>query len=114
MENESEKPKHIVPGRLTLEQLRKEEQEMREFQEVTHPKQNQKFLSAMSMMSVGLDFAVILAAPLIAGIFLGEWLDKKFGTSYLVILGILLAMAVSSVGIYRHTKRVVKLLKRKK
>ncbi len=110
-ENRDQTP-YKVPGRVNLDEIHREEQEMKEFQEVTRPKQSPKLLNAMSMVSVGLDFAVMLAVPLIIGIYAGRYLDAKMGTKYWVIVGLLLAMATSIVGIYRHTKRLAKLMKK--
>ncbi len=114
MDEEHNKTEYKVPGRVDLDKLHREEQEIREFNDVTRRKQGPKLLNAMSLVSVGLDFAVILAAPLLVGIFLGRYIDGKMGTKYWVIVGILVAMVVSAVGIYKHTKRVERLMKTKK
>jgi F0F1-type ATP synthase assembly protein I len=114
MDEQHEKGEYKVPGRVDLETLHREEQEIREFNEITKRKQGPKLLNAMSLVSAGLDFAVILALPLIIGIYVGRYVDGKMGTKYWVIVGILLAMFASAVGIYRHTKRLAKLMKMKK
>ncbi len=113
MAQDNNKTEYKVPGRVDLDKLHKEEQEIREFNDIAGRKQSPKLLNAMSLVSVGLDFAVILAAPLLSGIFLGRYIDGKMGTKYWVIVGILVAMVVSAVGIYKHTKRLAKLMKNK-
>ncbi len=111
-QNDKQSTKYRVPGRINLDELHREELELKDAQEVTHPKKSPKLLNAMSMVSVGLDFAVILAAPLIIGIYVGKYIDTRMGTKYWVIVCLLVAMATSAVGIYRQTKRLAKLMKK--
>lgn len=98
-----------VPGRthpIDLETLHREEEELREAKRATNPKQSPKIFNAMSMISVGIDFAVMIAAPLIIFIYAGTWLDTRKGTKYWVIVGIVLALVTSTVGI---RKQIIKL-----
>ncbi len=52
----------------------------------------------------GVDFAAIpfqLAFCIIAGVYAGQWLDKKLGTApWLLILGVFLGTGLSSYSIY--------------
>lgn len=63
------------------------------------------------MLELGLEFAVILAVPLIGFIYLGKWLDARYGTKLFIIAGILLATTLSSYLIYKKINDVKKLLK---
>ena len=63
------------------------------------------------MAEAGMEFAVLIAAPLIAGIFAGKWLDKKYNHHFFVIIGILLGLAVTCVAIYRRINDYRKMLK---
>lgn len=49
--------------------------------------------------------AILLAAPLI-GFFLGNWLDKKFGTEpYLLIAGVLLGLGSAGIEVYNLARK---------
>jgi len=105
-EHHSEEHSSVVPGRLTLDDLHREQEELKQAKEATTPKQYPKVLNAMSMISVGIDFAVIIAAPLIILIFLGKYLDEKQGTKIYVLFAIPLALAISTTGIYKQIQKL--------
>ena len=45
-------------------------------------KQNPKKIVGVLLMEAGLEFAFLIAGPLVAGIFSGKWLDAKFNTHF--------------------------------
>ena len=70
-----------------------------------------KSVFGVLMVEAGLEFAVILAGPLIGFIFLGRWLDNKFNHHFFVLIGILLAIPLSGYMIYKRTLEYKKYLK---
>lgn len=64
-------------------------------------KQPQKVVPLL-MMEAGFEFAFLIAAPLIAGIFAGKWLDAKTNHHFFVIIGILAGLAITALTIYRR------------
>ncbi len=65
------------------------------------------------LMSIGLDFALYLAIPLFAFIYVGKWLDRKYNHKFFVIIGILLALSLSFYLIYKKIKAVKDLIDKK-
>lgn len=63
------------------------------------------------LFGLGIDFAVILALPLLVFIYAGKWADSKYGTKFFVIIGILLALALSTYMIYKKIDTLRKMLK---
>ena len=63
------------------------------------------------LINFGLEFAVYIALPLIVFIWLGKKLDVRLHTKFLVIIGIFLALGLSSYLIYKKIKEVKDLLK---
>jgi len=63
------------------------------------------------LFELGIEFAVIMALPLLGFIYLGQWIDKKNDTKIFVVAGILLAIALSSYLIYKKIKTVKNFLK---
>lgn len=108
---EKEKDHFVVPGRLTIEELHKQHEELLAAKKVSdlHPKPT--VLNAMSMISVGLDFALILALPLLGFIYLGRWMDARYETKFFVVLALPLAIIISSIGIYKQIKKLKKIIK---
>ncbi len=69
------------------------------------PESGQKKRELMAkMFSFTTEFAVVLAAPLIILIYLGKYLDQRLDTHYIVIIGIFVALIISSTWIYRRLK----------
>jgi hypothetical protein len=110
-ENQGKKD-YQVPGRLSLEDLKREEEELKQAQDLMHKKGSPKLLNAMSMLTVGIDFALTIAIPLIIAVYFGKKLDDKFGTNYIVIIGLILAIIVSSISISKQIKKLSKLVKK--
>jgi len=73
--------------------------------------QNKQAAAYFMLFELGIEFAVILALPLIAFIYGGRWLDSKYDTKIFVVAGILLALTLSSYMIYRKINEVRKMLK---
>ena len=63
------------------------------------------------LMEAAIEFAIIIALPLLAFIFLGRWLDTKFNHHFFVLIGLFVALALSSLMIWRKIKDYQKLLK---
>lgn len=75
------------------------------------PKKPQKTFNYFLLFELGLEFAVMIAVPLIAFVYAGKWLDQKFHTKFIVVIGILSAIALSSYLISKKTKEVINLMK---
>lgn len=78
-----------------------------------NPKPNNKGLNYFVLMEAGIEFAIIIAVPLISLILAGKWLDSRQGTHFYVVIGILLALGLSAAMIYKKIKEIDKLLKNK-
>ncbi len=63
------------------------------------------------LAEMGIEFALILALPLLAFIFLGKWLDAKTNKHFFVIIGILLGLTISWYMIYRKINDLKNMLK---
>ncbi len=63
------------------------------------------------LFELGIEFALIIALPLIAFVYAGKWLDTKTNNHFYVIIGILLAIGLSSYMIYRKILEVKNMLK---
>ncbi len=114
MANEDlENPNYQVPGRMSLDQLHKEQAELKEAKAVGVKNPGPKLLNAMSMFSVAIDFALILALPLVGFVLLGRWFDQKYDQKFFVIIGLLLAIMVSSLAIAKQIKKLSELIKKK-
>ncbi len=75
-------------------------------------KDKQKVVGLM-LFEAGMEFAGLIAVPLIGFILLGRWLDHKYNTHFIVIIGILLALTVSVLGIAKKIKDYKKILDNK-
>lgn len=68
-------------------------------------KKNEESWSAMRM---AWDLGYIIAIPLVVFALLGRFLDKKLGTSpFLLLAGLILAVAVTSWLVYKKTKEII-------
>ncbi len=74
-------------------------------------KKSKKTVNYFLLFELGIEFAVMIAVPLVAFILGGRWLDQKFHTKFIVVIGILSAIAFSSYLISRKTKEVINSLK---
>jgi len=63
------------------------------------------------LINFGLEFAVYIALPLIVFIWLGKKADARMHTKFMVIIGIFLALGLSSYLIYKKIREVKDLLK---
>ena len=72
---------------------------------------NRKPINFFVLAELGIEFAVILALPLIGGVYLGKWLDAKYGTKFIIIICILIALAFSWYMIFRKIMDVKKMIK---
>ena len=71
-----------------------------------------KQAAALYMMAeLGLEFAFIIGIPLLGFIYLGKWLDTKYQHHFFVIIGLLLALALSSFTIYKRILAANNMLK---
>jgi len=76
------------------------------------PNKNSNSTLFLQFANIALEFAFLIAVPLLAFIFLGKWLDAKLGTQYFVLIGIPLAITISSVAVYKRIKIIAEQLKR--
>lgn len=63
------------------------------------------------LMEIGLDFALYLAIPLFAFIYAGKWLDARYHHKFFVIIGIFIALGLSSYLIYKKIRDIKILMK---
>ncbi len=78
------------------------------------PQEDEKKIKAAvwsQLMEIGFDFAAYIAIPLLAFIYGGKWLDRRYGTKFFVIIGIFLALGSSSYLIYKKVKGIKDLMK---
>jgi hypothetical protein len=82
-------------------------------------KENQQEIKARKavmwsqLIEIGLDFALYLAIPLFAFIYAGKWLDTKYNHKFYVIIGIFLALGLSSYLIYKKIKAIKDIMDKK-
>jgi hypothetical protein len=105
----------IVPGRISLDELHKQEKDLVEAQKATsgNATASQKVFKAVSLYGVAIDFALIIAIPLIILVWLGKFLDTKYQTNFFVLIGLAVALTVSIVGLKNQIKRLQELMKKK-
>ncbi|MCL5008844.1 MAG: hypothetical protein M1400_00695 [Patescibacteria group bacterium] len=98
---------------VDLERLRKSAAELKTAQQAMAPKtEGAGFLGAAYMLNVAIEFAVILAVPLIAAALLGRWLAAKYHTQTYSLLLILGALLFSGIGIALDIKKLSKRIKK--
>ena len=64
-----------------------------------------KIVKILSFIS---QFTLIMLIPMIGCFFLGYYLDKKFGTSFLAIIFFFVGAAGGMTGVYKLVKRTFK------
>lgn len=74
-------------------------------------KEKNNIVLGYMLFEVGIEFAVMIALPLIGGILGGKWLDVKTGHRFYVIVGILGAIALSSFMISKKIMDLKKMMK---
>jgi len=62
------------------------------------------------LLEIGIDFAAYLAVPLLIFIYSGKWLDARYNHHFFVILGIFIALGLSSYLIYKKIKAIKDLM----
>ena len=70
-------------------------------------------VASVLMLEAGFEFAFLIAGPLIFGLFIGKWLDRKTHNNFYVIVGILLGLAISSFAIAKRVNEYKKILENK-
>lgn len=72
--------------------------------------QARKVAAWSQLIEIGFDFAAYIAVPLLAFIYGGKWLDTRYGTHFFVLIGLLLALTLSSYLIYKKIKSIKDLI----
>lgn len=106
---------YIVPGRVSLEDLHQQESDLKEAQKVTSGNPttaSQKVFKAVSLYGVAIDFALIIAIPLIVLAILGKYLDNRYNTKFFILIGLFIAIIVSVIGIKNQIKKLQELMKK--
>lgn len=100
----SEKDQKPTDFPVDLAKLKEEEERLKAFQGANHasPKATGKMFRAVSLYGVAVDFGIALLLPLLAGVYGGKWLAARTGDTGYVIGGIVLALCVSAISIYRQ------------
>ncbi len=75
------------------------------------PEINKQRRAGLLLIEAGTEFAVMIGLPLIGFIYLGRWLDTKYNHRFFVIIGIFVALALSSFMIYKKINQIKDLLK---
>ncbi|MBI2990168.1 MAG: AtpZ/AtpI family protein [Candidatus Magasanikbacteria bacterium] len=70
-----------------------------------------KAAAGYMLFELGAQFALILALPLLAFVYFGRWLERKYDSQIFIVAGILLALSLSSYLIYKKIEEVKKILK---
>lgn len=74
----------------------------------TELKNNKEKSVFFKTVALAWDLGYIIAGPLVILAFLGRFLDKKYESSPIFLLsGILLAVAVSGIMVFRKTKKIL-------
>lgn len=101
------------PSGLDMDRLKNNKNNLKTAQEAMAPKtEGSSWLSAAYMLNIAFEFAVILAVPLIAAVFIGRWLEAKYHNHIYSILSLVVALVVSAVGIAVDIKKLSKKVKK--
>lgn len=71
----------------------------------------QKRLTFLKAFQIAGEFGFIIALPLIGLGFLGKWMDARYHTKYFVLIGVLLAIGLSTAWLTKSIKDMLKDLK---
>ncbi len=74
-------------------------------------KAEKKRLTTYKTLSIATEFGFIIVLPLLAFGYLGKWLDNRYHHNFFVLVGILLALATSTLWFYRTIKRLMESMK---
>ena len=96
---------------VDLELLHKSAESLKSVQALPIQKGNKSMFSAAFMLTTAIEFAVLLAAPLIAAVFLGRWLTAKYHSPIYSIIALLAALAFSITAITLDIKKLSKKVK---
>ena len=72
-----------------------------------------KQVTMMKTLGFATEFGFIIALPLVAFLFLGKYLDNKYQTEYFALIGILLALTLSTTWLYRKIRSILNDLRKK-
>jgi len=75
------------------------------------PEKNPKKIVGLLMLEAGMEFALLIAVPLIGFLLLGKWLDAKYHHKYFIIIGILLGITISAMSVWKRIKDYRNMLK---
>ncbi len=100
----SENDKKTADFPVDLVKLQEEEDRLKAFQGADHvsPKTTGRMFHAVSLYGVAVDFGIALLLPLLAGVYAGKWLTARTGDEGYTVGGIVLALLVSAVSIWRQ------------
>lgn len=99
---------------VDLERLRRNASDLKTVQTQMAPKtKDQGLAGAAFMLSTAIEFAIILAAPLIGAVFLGRWLTAKYHNSAYSIIALLAALALSAAAIALEINKLNKKIRNK-
>jgi hypothetical protein len=65
-------------------------------------------LTMMKATNIAFEFGFMIALPLIGFGYLGKYLDAKWGTNFLMLVGIILALVSSSVWFFKRVRAIAK------
>jgi hypothetical protein len=65
----------------------------------------------MMVFEMATEFGFLIAVPLIGFIYLGKWLDARYNHKFFVIIGIFVALAVSTTAIGKRINKFRKKIK---
>lgn len=64
------------------------------------------FSKGMKAFALGSTIAVQFAASVFLGMWVGRWLDERFGTApWLMVVGLLAGLGAGTLGVYRTVSR---------
>jgi hypothetical protein len=65
-------------------------------------------LTMMKATNIAFEFGFMIALPLIGFGYLGKYLDARWGTHFLMLVGIVLALISSSVWFFKRVRAIAK------
>jgi hypothetical protein len=70
-----------------------------------------KRLTFLKTLNIAVEFGFIVVVPLLGFGYLGKWLDNRYHQKFFVLIGILLALATTTLWFYRSIRRLMNDLK---
>lgn len=64
------------------------------------------------LVGIAGEFGYLIAVPLLVGVLVGKWFDQKYDTHFFVLVGLLLALVISSFAIYKAVRRLLDIFRR--